>query len=136
MTNIPKGSFSLAEALNAARETRRLEIGSGINREIPRVFCEQFGSRPAIVVADQNTFAVAGKGIIQSLRPAGVSTLEPYIFDDADLYAEIRFVERLEGSLKQHQAVPIAVGSGTINDLTKLASHRTDRPYLCAATAA
>jgi glycerol-1-phosphate dehydrogenase [NAD(P)+] len=28
------------------------------------------------------------------------------------------------------------VGSGTINDLTKLASHRTDRPYLCVATAA
>jgi glycerol-1-phosphate dehydrogenase [NAD(P)+] len=38
--------------------------------------------------------------------------------------------------LKQHSAIPVAVGSGTINDLTKLAAHRTGRPYLCVATAA
>jgi glycerol-1-phosphate dehydrogenase [NAD(P)+] len=38
--------------------------------------------------------------------------------------------------LRRHAAIPVAVGSGTINDLTKLAAHRTDRPYLCVATAA
>src|SRR5205085_1285877 len=39
--------------------------------------------------------------------------------------------------LRQHNAIPIAVGSGTINDLTKLAAHRTGRPgFMCVATAA
>jgi glycerol-1-phosphate dehydrogenase [NAD(P)+] len=38
--------------------------------------------------------------------------------------------------LRGHTAIPVAVGSGTINDLTKLAAHRTERPYLCVATAA
>jgi glycerol-1-phosphate dehydrogenase [NAD(P)+] len=33
-------------------------------------------------------------------------------------------------------AIPLAVGSGTINDLTKLAAHRTNRRYLAVATAA
>jgi glycerol-1-phosphate dehydrogenase [NAD(P)+] len=32
--------------------------------------------------------------------------------------------------------VPIAVGSGTINDLTKLAAHHGSRPYMAVATAA
>lgn len=35
-----------------------------------------------------------------------------------------------------HNAVPIAVGSGTINDLTKLAAHQNGREYMCVATAA
>jgi glycerol-1-phosphate dehydrogenase [NAD(P)+] len=136
MTNLPEGSFSLAEALGAARETRRLEIGSGMNREVPRVFREQFGSRSAVVVADRNTFKVAGKAISEALAASGLETLKPYIFEEPGLYAEIRYVEQLEAALKQHRAIPVAVGSGTINDLTKLASHRTDRPYLCAGTAA
>lgn len=136
MTTIPKGSYSLAEALSAARETRRLEIGSGIIREIPRVFSEQFGPRTAVIVCDENTFKVAGQAIAEAFKAAGLKTLEPFVFHAPDLYAEYRFVEQLENSLKRHQAIPVAVGSGTINDLTKLASHHTDRPYLCAATAA
>ena len=41
-----------------------------------------------------------------------------------------------ELAFRGHAAVPVAVGSGTINDLTKLAAHRTERPYMCVATAA
>jgi glycerol-1-phosphate dehydrogenase [NAD(P)+] len=60
----------------------------------------------------------------------------PFIFQQPDLYAEYRFVEELESALRSHTAIPVAVGSGTINDLTKLASHHTGRPYMCVATAA
>ena len=38
--------------------------------------------------------------------------------------------------MKKHNAIPIAVGSGTINDLTKLASFEAGRRYMCVATAA
>jgi len=38
--------------------------------------------------------------------------------------------------LKGRDAIPVAVGSGTLNDLTKLAAHRAGRPYLAVATAA
>ncbi len=136
MTDLPTGSFSLTEALSAARETRRLEIGSGVNRDIPRFFREQFPGRSAVVVTDKLGFQVTGKAIWQALRAAGLSSIEPFIFEAPDLYAEYRFVEQLENSLKLHQAIPMAVGSGTINDLTKLASHKTVRPYMCVATAA
>ncbi|MEW6304077.1 MAG: sn-glycerol-1-phosphate dehydrogenase [Verrucomicrobiota bacterium] len=128
--------LSLADALRAARETRSLEIGAGVLAQTPRLFREQFGDQIAVIVADPNTLAAAGQAVLESFRAAREPMLDPFIFRAPDLYAEHRFVEELEAAFRQHRAIPVAVGSGTINDLTKLAAHRTDRPYLCVATAA
>jgi glycerol-1-phosphate dehydrogenase [NAD(P)+] len=128
--------LSLAEALRAARETRALEIGENVLDQTPRLFREQFGERRAVIIADANTCAVAGDAVAGAFHAAQHPMLKPYIFRSPHLYAEHHLVEELELSLKQHDAIPIAVGSGTINDLTKLAAHRSDRPYLCVATAA
>ena len=38
--------------------------------------------------------------------------------------------------LKKTDAIPVAVGSGVINDLTKLTAHRCGRRYMCVGTAA
>ncbi len=126
----------LAAALAAARETKRLEVGAGAMATAPAVFKDCFGDRAAVLVADLNTYHAAGEQVAVAFKMAGKELLPPWIFDDPDLYAEHRFVERLETALAKHQAIPIAVGSGTINDLTKLASHRNNRPYMSVATAA
>ena len=134
MSNSPQ-KLTLAEALRAARETKALEIGEGILPKTPQVFRAQFGDQPVVLVADENTFAAAGQKVLEAFRAAKHAVLEPFTFRDPSLYAEFRFVEQLETALKQHKAIPVAVGSGTINDLTKLASHRTGRSYMCVATA-
>jgi glycerol-1-phosphate dehydrogenase [NAD(P)+] len=128
--------LSLTDALRAARETRGLEIGKGVIQKAPQVFREHFGNRLAVIVADENTLAAAGDTVREAFLASGRAMVEPFIFHDPDLYAEHRFVAELEASLRRHAAIPVAIGSGTINDLTKLAAHRTDRPYLCIATAA
>jgi glycerol-1-phosphate dehydrogenase [NAD(P)+] len=128
--------LTLAEALRAARETRALEIGTDILGHTPHLFREHFGNRPAVIVTDATTLPIAADAVIAAFREASHPTVPPFIFRASDLYAEHRFVEELETSLRQHQAIPVAVGSGTINDLTKLAAHRTERPYMCVATAA
>jgi glycerol-1-phosphate dehydrogenase [NAD(P)+] len=74
--------------------------------------------------------------VLAAFRAAGHPIVEPLVIDDPSLYAEWRFVEQVEASLRAHDAIPVAVGSGTINDLVKLASHRLGRPYACVATAA
>ncbi len=135
MTEIPE-SFSLAEALEAAGQTRCLEIGAGVISATPRIFRQQFGDRPAIIVADLNTYPAAGQAVADAFRAAGLPMLEPFLFRAPDLHAEHGFVQELESALRPHPAVAVAVGSGTINDMTKLASHRLERPYLCVATAA
>jgi glycerol-1-phosphate dehydrogenase [NAD(P)+] len=128
--------LSLDEALSSARETRALVVGRGVLGRTPDVFRTQFPGRRAVVVADETTFRVAGRTTQAALQAAGIATLTPYVFNDPGLYAEHRFVEMLEAALRPHDAIPVAVGSGTINDLVKLAAHRTGRQYLCVATAA
>lgn len=123
-------------ALKAANETKTLRIGEGIMNQVPELFVEQFPGQKAVVVADQTTYRVAGEKIYQELEAAGIQQEKPFVFADPDLYAEYAFVDMLVASLKEHNAIPIAVGSGTINDLTKLAAHLTGRRYMCVGTAA
>lgn len=129
-------ALSLEEALRAARDTRCLEIGEGALAATPRIFREQFGGRPAVVVADANTHFAAGHAVQEAFQAAHHSVLDPFIFQSLNLFADYGQVEKLEASLHQHEAIPLAVGSGTINDLTKLAAHQAKRPYMCVATAA
>lgn len=128
--------LSVAEALASARETKVLEIGPGALALTPKVFAAQFPQRTAVVIADRTTWKVAGGQVQSLLAAAGIRTHEPFVFDDDALYAEFSYVERLIAFLKPQAAIPVAVGSGTINDLVKLAAARTGRPYLAVATAA
>ena len=52
------------------------------------------------------------------------------------MHAEWKYIDRLDAVLAQTDAVAIAVGSGTINDTTKLCSAHQQRPYMVVATAA
>src|ERR1041385_9167602 len=100
------------------------------------MFREQFGARPALIVTDSIVWGLAGETVTDSFAATSPPCLEQFIYRDANLYAEFGYVEQLETVLKGTDAIPVAVGSGTINDLTKLAAHRAGRPYMCVATAA
>jgi glycerol-1-phosphate dehydrogenase [NAD(P)+] len=132
---LPSKRPTLAEALAAAKDTRSLEIGSNILQKTPEIFRQHFGDKPAVIIADANTFEAAGRIVCDAFQQ-NFQCLEPFIFADPNLYAEHKFVAEIVESLKGHDAIPVAVGSGTINDLTKLAAHELDRPYMCVATAA
>lgn len=126
----------IEDALKVADETKALVIGKGVIDQVPELFRTQFPGKTAIIIADNNTFRVAGKEVEKLLERAGIAQEKAYLFTQPDLYAEYRFVNKLSERLKETTAIPIAVGSGTINDLTKLAAHDTGRPYMCVATAA
>lgn len=53
----------------------------------------------AIIIADNNTWRVAGEQVFNVLKAAGVEQHEPFIFTDPDLYAEWKFVEQLKEHL-------------------------------------
>jgi glycerol-1-phosphate dehydrogenase [NAD(P)+] len=126
----------LESALRRARDTRKLVVATGARRNVADVFAELFGNSPCIIIADENTFAVAGKDAYDSLRVSGRKCLEPLILEADGLYAEYSFVTRIQAALAGNDAIPVAVGAGAINDLTKLASHLSGRQYLSLATAA
>jgi len=129
----------IESALAAATDTRELRLGPGAIRATAEVFRPPYGGfagRPALVFADSNTFEAAGRSVLDVLRAAGLPVAEPVVLDDPDLHAHLDYAIRLEAILRQTDAIAVAVGSGTINDLAKLASHRAGRSYLVVATAA
>jgi glycerol-1-phosphate dehydrogenase [NAD(P)+] len=128
--------LTLQEALGSARETKVLRIAPSILPETAEIFRREFPGLSAMVVSDPAAFAVAGQAVQAALAAAGLAPTPPFLFTDPGLYAAHEFVEQLEQTLRLHPAIPIAVGSGTINDLVKLAAHRVGRPYLAVATAA
>ncbi|HET9292267.1 MAG TPA: sn-glycerol-1-phosphate dehydrogenase [Actinomycetes bacterium] len=132
---MPEGRIEAA--LADATDTEQVAIGPGALGAVAEVFGRTFGERPAVVVADATTWRVAGDRVQRALEAAGCATEAPYRFPaDTFVQAEYGNVERLRAAFAAHDAVPVAVGSGSLNDLVKRAAHEAGRPYLSVATAA
>lgn len=126
----------IESALQRTTDTKDLIIGEGTVARTAEMFNKLFPGKKAIIIADTNTWEVAGKAVDASLKASGIAQDEPLIFDDPDLYAEWKFVEQLKSRLENTDANAIAVGSGVINDLTKYVSGQLGRKYMCVGTAA
>ena len=124
-------------ALHDATDTREVLISPGALASVAEAFEKGFGDRKAVVVADENEFAVAGEEVQRRLEEAGRETVRPYVFPGKPtLYADYDSVQVLVEALRGHDAIPVAVGSGTLNDIVKRAAHECRRPYMNVATAA
>lgn len=118
-------------------QTKLCLIGDDTIREIPRIIRETWpnSDMPVRIIADGNTWKVAGERLQNLISAAGIPIDEPFIFPaEPPFHAEYSLVERLREPLTGHR--PVAVGSGTINDLVKRTTFelRIDG-YLCCATA-
>ncbi len=124
-------------ALREATDTEQVVIGEGTLDAVADVFERSFGDRPAVVVADENTFEMAGAAVQRSLEGSERELLDPFVFGGRPtLHAEYENIEAAVKSLRRHEAIPVAVGSGTVNDIVKRAAHECERPYMTVATAA
>jgi glycerol-1-phosphate dehydrogenase [NAD(P)+] len=127
----------IEQVLKEVSETKVVELGAGNLARLSEIFNSQFPDRKAVIVADENTFHAAGHEVMEILTRAGLVNTDPVVYPGQPMvYASFDNVLRLEETLRGINAIPVAVGSGTINDLTKLASHRLDHRYMVVATAA
>lgn len=127
----------IAKALEGATDTKTVAIGADALGQTGEVFKELFGGAKAIVVADQRTYTLAGVEVTQVLGQAGVEVAEPHIFpSQPELYAQYENCELLRDRLAKVDAIAVAVGAGTLNDIVKRASGELGRPYMVVGTAA
>ena len=153
----------IAQALAVSTDTKVFEMGQGVYEMAPGVLKEYFPNRKFVVVADLNTWSVLGQKVYESLLQDSLP-VQKYIIEKEEFHADWKYVEMtgfiIEGDFKKAQEletaeeyedtdpkllvkdassdfnVLVAVGSGVINDLCKLASHHHGQSYMCMPTAA
>lgn len=127
----------IERALRTARETQLAYIGEGVLDRSAEAFTTLFGSSSAIVIGDERTMTVAGNRVSEVLGDAGIELLPALVFPaEPELYASYDNVEVIRDQLAPLDAVAVAVGSGSLNDLVKRAVGELGRPYLQVGTAA
>lgn len=124
------------QQVKSADETRRVRIGSGALGVSAQDFKDFFPGLSAIPIADIHTYEVVGSRLVALWRAEGIHVEQPIILEADKLAADYRYVCELDERLGQSSGIAIAVGAGTVNDLSKLASHHCQRPYMSVATAA
>lgn len=153
----------IEKALAIATDTKVFEMGRGVSALAPEIFRKCFPGRKAVIVADVNTWPVLGEKVWSLFDSAKIEA-QKYIIDKKEFHAEWKYVEMVDSLLDgspekarqiendpnhkeavaeecfrmQDSSCPIAVavGSGVINDLCKLASHHHGQPYMTLPTAA
>lgn len=128
--------ITIEEILARASDTKTLRIGEGIIVEAGDLFKETFPGKRPIIIADITTWEIAGKRVYESFINSNLNPAKPHVFTDPGLHAEWKFIEELDKVLGNTDAIGVAVGSGTINDLTKLSSYHCGKRYMTVATAA
>lgn len=129
----------IARGLAKATDTDVVEIGRGVLGRVGATLRDSLfsGGEPALVVADGHTWDAAGARVLKALQDAGVGATEPFVFPgEPTLEASYANSNLVRERLRETGAIGVAVGSGTLNDLTKLASGELGRRYAVVGTAA
>lgn len=87
-----------------------------------------------LVVSDVNTWKAAGEKTFSLIENAGY-TVSSYTFPYEKMHTEEKYIKELEASMPNDICIIIAVGSGTINDISRYVSFQKKMPYYIVGTA-
>lgn len=86
------------------------------------------------LIADVNTWEVAGKKVANLIEKAGYP-VTTHIFPYKSMHAEQKYADEIAANMPKDTKMIIAVGSGTINDLSRFVAFNHDMPYYIVGTA-
>ena len=108
-------------------------VGKGVVVRIPH-FIRKFRAEKPFVLSDVNTYEAAGRQVCQILEDSGIP-YRSYSFPSTALEPD----EHSVGSAMMHFDtgcdIIIGVGSGVINDIGKILSNISGKPYIIVGTA-
>lgn len=116
-------------------DTELFALAPGALKFLPQVLEKAFPGKAAYLVADGNTWQAAGADAEKILLNAGKIIAGKYVFPgEKRIHPEYSYCEMLAGIFPDG-CVPVAIGSGVINDLVKCASSLKNMRYCCVPTA-
>lgn len=143
-TDYARASFDCACGRHHQTDIRTILMGDDAMAGLPAVVAglpARAGSAAAaggdgvLLVADENTWPVAGEAVSQILRDLGRPVRRLVFPGKPSLVPDERAVFRLLDAVEPDTSLLVAIGSGTLNDLTRYVSYRTQLPYLVVGTA-
>ncbi len=112
---------------------KEIIVESGAILKLPELI-KNYNSKRPFILADKNTFMVAGKKVTEVLEKENIP-YSKYVFEEDSLEPD----ERAVGSAIMHYDskcdMVIGVGSGVINDISKIVANVTNNTYVIVATA-
>lgn len=113
---------------------KRVVISKGALNQFKDILLELDFKNHFHIIADKNTYKVAGNRIEKLLEEYSFKYTIT-VFNDDELVASESNVDRIRREIGSQVSLIIAVGSGTINDLSRYAAFQLKIPYLIVATA-
>ena len=108
-------------------------VGKGVVENIP-AYLRQYNPKKVFVLSDPNTYKAAGEKVCGILEKSGMA-YTAYSFTHDPIEPD----EYSVGSMMMHYDtkcdVIVAVGSGVVNDLGKILSNISGKPYMIVGTA-
>lgn len=96
--------------------------------------CAERGYRSFLVVTDENTWEVLGRRVIELLETADAD-YKTVVLSGEEVVADAHYLTEVMVASDPSERVFLAVGSGTITDITRLVSHRTGAVFVSLPTA-
>jgi glycerol-1-phosphate dehydrogenase [NAD(P)+] len=97
-------------------------------------YCQARDLHSFALVADRNTHAALGGRVEQALANQGWDVLTA-LLQGEEVVADARYVMQVMYALDRMPRTFLAVGSGTITDITRFVSHRAGREFISLPTA-
>jgi glycerol-1-phosphate dehydrogenase [NAD(P)+] len=97
-------------------------------------FCQEIGEHHIILVADSNTWPILGKAVETILKVNGFET-KSVVFSSIEAMADAHHILQMLLACSVGDQPFIAIGSGTITDITRFVSHRTGGSFIVMPTA-
>jgi glycerol-1-phosphate dehydrogenase [NAD(P)+] len=98
-------------------------------------FCTSREFKKLLVIADENTYGVLGRRVADAAEAAGLDVIT-CVLDPDGLHTDGVSILRVLNAYDAQPRLFVAVGSGTITDITRFASHRSQNPFVSFPTAA
>ena len=115
-------------------DIQAIRVGSGVIQELPGIL-RDLGASHIFLVADNYTYEAAGRQVEQLLDQAGLAYHKRVFQTETPLVPNEYALGSVLAAMTSQDDMLLAVGSGTLNDVTKYVSARTGVPHVIAATA-
>lgn len=111
--------------------TKVVDISSGLVNRAGKVLADAGFPKKILLVADENTLG-ASAGLLESLNEAGYET-KKLIYKDMK-YARVESVREVEALCYNVDGI-LSVGTGSLNDICRVASYEKGKRFAIFATA-